>query len=320
MEGLEYPPSVFQAVENFHPKLKASLDIPDSINVPVRITPGDITIVVPVKDNQRGIDRFLRGVVDTFKPEHYPKEIVIVDNNSAESVQIRNRFPFSVKVISCKTAGPAAARNTGVRAAAGKWLLFTDSDCIPTDSLLAGYLNAPSGYVAYAGLVELEGHDIYTRFYRDQNTFVPLALIGWAGLEPMTLVTANCLVLKSAAETIGLFNERFELAGGEDTDFGIRLRMVGALRYQFTSVSQHCNQDSVSKFANRFMRYGSGNKVLDELYYGSMFRLKGVRVNNQSEITRKLAALQFKAFNWGYEGKPFAEFPLDEFADLERVS
>lgn len=320
MDGLEYPPSVFQTVVHFHPRLKTPFDIPGSINIPLHIKPGDISIVIPVKDNQRGIDRFLRGVVDTFKPEHYPNEIVIVDNNSAESVQIRNRFPFSVKVISCKTRGPAAARNEGIRAAVGKWLLFTDSDCIPTNSLLAGYLNAPPGYVGYAGLVELEGRDIYTRFYRDQNTFVPLALTGWTGLEPMTLVTANCLVLKSAADAIGGFNERFELAGGEDTDFGIRLRMVGALRYQFTSVSLHSNQDNVAKFANRFLRYGSGNKVLDELYYGSMFRLKGVRLNNQNDITRKLAALQFKAFCWGYEGKPFADFPLQEFADLERVS
>tara|TARA_R110002051_G_scaffold298997_1_gene366052 strand:+ start:246 stop:473 length:228 start_codon:yes stop_codon:yes gene_type:complete len=47
-----------------------------------RITISEILIVIPVKDNQTGIDNYLTKFFETHPEIDYPKEIIIVDNNS----------------------------------------------------------------------------------------------------------------------------------------------------------------------------------------------------------------------------------------------
>ncbi len=49
-------------------------------------TTDEITIVIPVKDNQTGIDIFLTEFFRTHNADNFPKEIIIVDNNSNPAI------------------------------------------------------------------------------------------------------------------------------------------------------------------------------------------------------------------------------------------
>ena len=114
-------------------------------------TTEDITIVIPVKDNQNGIDFFLTEFFTTHSADSFPKEIIIVDNNSAPKIEIdKTDFPIPVRLLTCSKIGPASARNFGVQHSKTNWILFTDSDCVPTDNLLTGYLKVQNGSVGYA--------------------------------------------------------------------------------------------------------------------------------------------------------------------------
>jgi len=55
-------------------------------------------------------------------------EIIVVDDGSSDNTaEIASQFPRT-QVIKQSNAGPAAARNTGTRAAKGEWIAFLDAD------------------------------------------------------------------------------------------------------------------------------------------------------------------------------------------------
>lgn len=80
-----------------------------------RITTNETSLVIPVKDNQQGVNNYLEVFFATHHPNNFPKEIVVVDNNSATLIKISDKYLKYglIKILSCKEVGPAAARNLG---------------------------------------------------------------------------------------------------------------------------------------------------------------------------------------------------------------
>lgn len=273
----------------------------NGIVIPKVIGSNEISVVIPVKSNQSGIDRLLKSVLDNVEPQLYPKEIIIVDNNSIPATRITSTYPFNVKLVKCSTPGPAAARNAGVSQSSGSWILFTDSDCVFTDSLIGGYLTDECDAVAFAGTIRILEDDYLSKYYREQHALHPLAVFNPShGMyEPWCLVTANCLVLKAAFEAAGGFNESFSQAGGEDTDFGIRVRHLGPVKFNSRSEAIHDFSDGFNGFIKRYIRYGKGNKMLEELY-DIDFWPEHFTPNVPSIRNRLLAVISVEAMRWGY--------------------
>ncbi len=51
------------------------------------LDPDDISVIVPVKDNQAGINIFIANLLASH-PRLLPREVIIVDNNSRYSVEL----------------------------------------------------------------------------------------------------------------------------------------------------------------------------------------------------------------------------------------
>ncbi|MDO6749567.1 glycosyltransferase family A protein, partial [Gilvimarinus sp. 1_MG-2023] len=85
----------------------------------------------------------------------YPLEIIIIDNNSGLPIEISRNYPVKLRLSKCKPVGPASARNKGVEISKGQWILFTDSDCIPTEISISGYCRTDNKVIAYAGGIEI---------------------------------------------------------------------------------------------------------------------------------------------------------------------
>jgi len=183
---------------------------------PCHLDLSDLSMIIPVRNNQRGIHRLLVACLDIFAPQHCPKEILIVDSLSAPALIVPRlaSWGLPVQVLTCSRPGAAAARNLGARTATGQWLLFLDSDCLPTAELIAGYPDAMCGAVAYAGVVRAEYRDPLPRYYETQGIFSPPPVWNQGKKRPAYLVTANTLVWRDALYAAGGFDERFPGAAG----------------------------------------------------------------------------------------------------------
>ncbi len=264
-------------------------------------TPKEISIVIPVKDNQRGIDHFFYDFFRTQELQSLPLEILVVcDKGTSVNVPKEcSDYPIKIRVLCSSGIGPASARNIGWQSARGKWILFTDSDCRPAPEWLKSYIEASNGSIGYSGTVLSYGRDFISRYYESQRILMP-SIDSQAGVvSPDYLITANAMVWKKALETIGGFNEAIEIAAGEDVDLGFRLREIGNLGFAAKSVVFHEFGDGFVGFMKRFRRYGKGNRLLADMYALNI-RPRRFKPQRSSFGNLVLAYIQHLSMLWGW--------------------
>ena len=262
-----------------------------ALHGPRRLEPDAVSVVIPVKDNQAGLDR-LRDSLSPLKL----LEVIVVDNNSSPPVRIpEGPSETPMRVVFGSTPGPAAARNTGARHAAGEWLLFLDSDCTVSSDLLLRYAQAIDGSLAYTGAIRASDRGPIGRFY-DRHSV----------LEPprdehgsIYVVTANALVWRPAFDAVDGFDERFRLAAAEDVDLGVRLGGIGRLGFVADASVVH-DYGGLAAFARRFWRYGRGNIRLAAKYGGEWGRPASVW-RERSITALLLATVRLVAFSLGQQ-------------------
>lgn len=292
---------MFLTWHDFSPKSRSHLKAP-------RIkTTKEISVIIPVKNNQKGIDLFLNAFFKNTRSESFPLEILIVGNSDSPLHVPKEclNHQVDIKVLQCDKIGPASARNLGWQKAKGDWILFTDSDCIPTSMWLKGYIDAWNGSIGYAGYVSSLNDDVISRYYESQGSLIPSGHVQNGTRCPDYLITANALVWKKALRKIGGFNERIKIAAGEDIDLGFRLREVGNLSFAPKSMTYHNFDDGVAGFIKRFRRYGRGNRLLSQIHSVNMMpRVRDAcRVffpRKKTLINFLLAYTQYLSLWWGY--------------------
>lgn len=100
----------------------------------------EITVVIPTYNRKGFITRALESV---FNQTVQPAQIVVVDDGSTDgTAEVCKAYAPRVEYLWQQNAGPAAARNAGVRLARHPWLAFLDSDDYWTPSHLERMANA----------------------------------------------------------------------------------------------------------------------------------------------------------------------------------
>ncbi|HTC68802.1 MAG TPA: glycosyltransferase [Acidothermaceae bacterium] len=177
-----------------------------------------VSVVIPLYNQ----GSYLLGAVESVHASGYPNvEIVVVDDGSTEpeTIAIFNDLAGVTKVRQVN-AGLSAARNAGIAAAAGHYIVPLDSD----DLLPAGFLrpavdamrrNPELGYVAgylrYFGLLDY--------------THVPAGYVPHLSLVVNTHVRATALFKHSALAAVGGYDVL--LPAFEDWDLHVRLALAG---------------------------------------------------------------------------------------------
>jgi glycosyltransferase involved in cell wall biosynthesis len=163
--------------------------------------------------------------------------VVVVDGSTDRTAQALRDLEaaFPLTVLEQSNQGAAAARNTGAGASSGELLVFLDDDMEAHPSMLAEHDHS-----------HREGADLvlgHLAVHRDSpSTLLSQEVARWSerrrallsrpGVEvPLThLLTGQMSISRVAFQQIGGFDVSFTrngLFGGEDLDFGYRVRKAG---------------------------------------------------------------------------------------------
>jgi len=186
-----------------------------------------ISVIIPAKDAALTISAALHSLKHqkglTFGDDY---EIILVDDGSQDqTAQIAEEF--GIKVIRQPNAGPAAARNTGVRHASGEWVVFTDSDCIPGEDWLSQMI-APfenPEIIAVKGAYLCKEKGFVPRFVQQEFEHKYQALRKKPNID--FIDTYSAAYRKDIFTENGGFDSRFPVPSVEDQEFSFRLARKG---------------------------------------------------------------------------------------------
>src|SRR5688572_26287098 len=87
--------------------------------------PARISVVIPCYNHGKYLGRAIQSVLD----QHYDDiEIIVVDDGSVDETKSETAKFSNVKYIYQQNQGLSAARNTGIAASTGNYLVFLDAD------------------------------------------------------------------------------------------------------------------------------------------------------------------------------------------------
>jgi glycosyltransferase involved in cell wall biosynthesis len=185
------------------------------------------TVIIPIYNDADRLARCLAAL----EAQTYPRsrfEIIVVDNGSTDHLPaVAAQFP-QVRFLSEPTPGSYAARNTGVAAATGDVIAFTDADCLPAPDWLANGVEAlarADGCGLLAGMINVTAEsadrptisELYDSIFDfDQARFIARSRFG---------CTANVITPANVLRQVGGFDGRMRSVG--DRDLGNRIAAAG---------------------------------------------------------------------------------------------
>ncbi|AOY80422.2 glycosyltransferase family 2 protein [Moorena producens JHB] len=156
-------------------------------------------------------------------------EVVLVDDGSTDGTldwlaAHGDQFPH-VRSFAQNHAGPAAARNLGVKQALGEIIIFIDSDLVVTEHFLQSHADALVQAQQRLGCDRLftYGWVINTCNFEDP-TSEPYKITDFSAAY---FATGNVAIARKWLLEAGLFDTRFQLYGWEDLELGVRLKQLG---------------------------------------------------------------------------------------------
>ncbi|MBN1371963.1 MAG: glycosyltransferase [Anaerolineaceae bacterium] len=225
-----------------------------------------VSIVIPVYNGTRTV----RHCLDAVFGQDYPREqmeVIVVDNNSTDGTpEVVQAYPVKL-LYERDIQGPHAATNTGVLAAQGDILVFTDSDCVPEPDWLRKLVApfADESVVGTGGAIE--AYQPSTRVERFLDAMKPFKN-AYRGSEsfPAALVTGNCAIRRADFLKAGLFNPN--MYTGAETDLSYRVQLQSGKRAVPVpdAVVYHMFSPNVKRLGRHFYIYGYSEILLGTIY------------------------------------------------------
>ncbi|AZG48314.1 mycofactocin biosynthesis glycosyltransferase MftF [Gordonia insulae] len=225
--------------------------------------PDAVTVVVPVRGNQAGVDRLLHAVAGT--------KVIVVDDGSAEPIRVSG--PDVSLIRFDENRGPSAARNAGAAAATTDFVAFLDSDVVPPAdwlTMLLGHFSDPAVAIVAPRIVGLRrGDHDPSMAERYENGYSSLDM----GPEECSVVPGSRVpYVPSAAMLVrrtafGGFDESLRVA--EDVDLCWRTHKSGwRVRYDPVAHVSHDHRTDVRSVLDRRRYYGTGASYLADRHGG----------------------------------------------------
>jgi len=233
----------------------------------------DVSVVICTRNRAHALHASLESVAVAAQACGPETELVIVDNASSDDTEAvvsawAETAGLRVTLVREARKGLAVARNTGVRAAHGTVLAFTDDDCRLAPDYLRTLLELSArgpGMVVRGGRVDLgDPADLPFTIKTD-----PMPATYDGGRHPGGFIHGcNMAMTRATFDRIGLFDERFGAGApceaGEDTDYLYRAFLAGIPVEYAPSlvVAHHHGRRSQAEVAKLNDIYARGNGAL----------------------------------------------------------
>ncbi|PWJ38514.1 glycosyltransferase family 2 protein [Sediminitomix flava] len=207
----------------------------------------DISIVIPSHNRKASLIQLLKSIKES-DTETIQFEVIVVcdgcvDGTEKEIEAFQKQFSV-LKYISQKGAGPAAARNNGAKLAQGKYIAFTDDDCLVSKEWLKAII---TGFSKFPKVIGLQGKTLTNK---KECTPLTHQIHNEAGHSAWP--TCNVAYRKDYFERVGGFDESFPFAHNEDADIAWRLEKEGPMIFYSEMLIIHPpREESFKKLSKR---------------------------------------------------------------------
>ncbi len=220
-----------------------------------------VSVVVCSYNGSRTIRDCLEALVSLDYPDF---EVIVVDDGSSDSTgDIAREYGF--RVISTENRGLSSARNSGMEAAKGDIVVYTDDDAYPDPHwlkyLAAAFLAGDYGGVGGPNLPPPGDGAIADCVANSPGGPMHVLL---SDREAEHIPGCNMAFRKSALDSVNGFDPRFRTAG-DDVDLCWRLRDRGwKLGFSPGAMVWHHCRNSVRAYWNQQVGYGRAEALLEQ--------------------------------------------------------
>ncbi len=239
------------------------LDVPDVSDANDSELRSNLTIIIPVRDDESG----LLDTVDLLRSAGCP--LIVVDDGSRSPIPASMLPANAILLRNEQSVGPGRARQQALPLVTTRLVVFIDAGVLVTSGQLAEltrFLTLNRVVAAAPRVRSLPGQPVSARYDTNRS---PLdmgpnaSLVGVGKLVPY-VPTACLVVLHSSIVAVGGFDP--ELRYGEDVDLVWRLGSVGSVRYVPSVEVYHPARQSLVKFVRQRIGYGSAAAPLAKRY------------------------------------------------------
>lgn len=230
------------------------------------VDPGDITVVIPVKDRPRELTRLLAALDGRLRT-------IVVDDGSDDPVTTKDvaQAHGAQVVLLPESTGPGGARNAGLREVTSPLVAFIDSDVVAEPDallMLARHFADPAVGVALPRVIGLfEGeHTTWLGRYENSRSSLDLGELpsfvhagSAAPWAPGTVTVNRTAVIRDG------FDESMHV--GEDVDIVFRLGLDGwRTRFDPSVTVRHDHRTTLGRWFRRKVFYASSAEPLNRRF------------------------------------------------------
>lgn len=233
-----------------------------------------VSIIIAVKNGEDTLEECLNSIM-SLEYDNY-ETIVVNDGSTDKTSSILNEYVDKIKVIKNNSSrGPSYSRNKGARVGNGKYIAFTDVDCVVEKDWITQlvicfekYPDAVScggvqGIPKSASHFEKKVFTVFkkagfiTDYMRDKKTNV---------IEEVDH-NASCNVIYKKDVYLKMGGFALDLWPGEDVEFDYRLKRNGyKVYYNSLAKVYHHRPKNYKSFLRMMYRYGSSQAILIKNY------------------------------------------------------
>jgi glycosyltransferase involved in cell wall biosynthesis len=247
--------------------------------------------VIPTYNRVERLGRVLRALAgQTVDPVEF--EVIVVSDGSSDGTDAvipGLTMPYDLVFVAQRNSGPAGARNTGVRRAAGELVLFLDDDVVPSPELIEQHVlshsQSPESLVVIGPMLTPPGYRA-SPFVRWEQAMLykqyDAMLRGAYAPTYRQFFTGNASLSRQLVLEAGGFDSRYRRA--EDIELAYRLAEGGThFLFNEKAIGYHFAERSFRSWIEIARAYGRNDVLFDR--------------ESAADSRRRLARREFKGRN-----------------------